>query len=76
MKDLQKQSFEALIERLEEISSQLDNNEAGLEESLKMFEEGIALTKECYSRLNKAEIKVTELKNDLERSIKIEVQQD
>ncbi len=76
MKDLQKKSFEELIERLEIISSELDNNSIGLEESLKMFEEGISLTKECYLRLNKAEVKVTELKNDLERSIKIEVQQD
>lgn len=76
MDDLEKKSFEELIQRLEFISSELDNNSVSLEESLKMFEEGIALTKECYLRLNKAEVKVTELKNDLEKSIKIEVQQD
>jgi exodeoxyribonuclease VII small subunit len=76
MDNLEKKSFEELIQRLEFISSELDNNSVSLEESLKMFEEGIALTKECYLRLNKAEVKVTELKNDLEKSIKIEVQQD
>ncbi len=76
MENVQEKSFEELLNRVQEISNLLDGNVVDLEESLKLYEEGIILTKECYSRLNKAELKITELKNDLERSIKIEVQQD
>lgn len=76
MENLQEKSFEELLNRVQEISNLLDGDVVDLEESLKLYEEGILLTKECYTRLNKAELKITELKNDLERSIKIEVQQD
>ncbi len=69
-------SFEDLLKRLQKISDLLDSNTIGLEESVKLYEEGVLLTKLCYEKLSEASIKVTELKGDLERSIKIDVQQD
>lgn len=63
-------SFESSLSRLEEISVQLESGEVGLEESIRLYEEGIALAKTCYSTLKNAELKVTELKKHLEENIK------
>jgi len=58
-------SFDSKLKRLEEISVQLENEEVTLEESLQLFEEGVLLSKECQEALNQAELKITELKNNL-----------
>lgn len=62
-------SFEESIERLEEISELLESDEVSLEDSIKLYEEGIKLSKYCYSVLDKAELKVTELNNQVEEEI-------
>lgn len=54
-----KRSFEQNMLRLEEIVSLLERGEAPLEESLKLFEEGTGLMKQCSTLLDKAEQKVT-----------------
>jgi exodeoxyribonuclease VII small subunit len=58
-------TFDAKLKRLEEISVQLENEETTLEESLQLFEEGVLLSKECQETLNHAELRITELKNNL-----------
>ncbi len=58
-------NFEASLNRLEEISSLLDGEDVGLEEAIKLYEEGITLSKKCSEILKNAEIKITELKKDL-----------
>lgn len=63
-------NFESSLSRLEEISEQLERGEVGLEESIRLYEEGIELAKLCYSTLKDAELKVTELKKQLEENIK------
>lgn len=57
--------FESKLSRLEEITSLLENNEVGLEESITLFEEGVKLSKECLSILEKAELKVKMLQKEL-----------
>ncbi|RJP69209.1 MAG: exodeoxyribonuclease VII small subunit [Ignavibacteriales bacterium] len=59
-------SFEDSLNRLEEISNLLDDEELGLDESIKLYEEGIELSKVCYTKLKEAELKVTTLKKNLE----------
>jgi exodeoxyribonuclease VII small subunit len=59
-------SFENKLARLEEITESLENNELGLEKSITLFEEGVALSKECLTILEKAELKVKILKKDLD----------
>lgn len=56
-----KRSFEQNMTRLEEIVSLLEKGEVPLEESLKLFEEGTGLMKQCSALLDKAEQKVTTL---------------
>ena len=58
-------NFEDKLARLEEITTSLENSEIGLEDSIKLFEEGVKLSKECLSVLEKAELKVTTLKKEL-----------
>ena len=62
--------FEASLLRLQEISDILDHGDVGLEESIKLYEEGIKLANSCYTVLRDAELKVSELKKQLESSIK------
>ena len=58
-------NFEEKLARLEEITTSLESSEIGLEDSIQLFEEGVKLSKECLSVLEKAELKVTTLKKDL-----------
>ena len=48
-------TFEQAIQRLEEIVALLESGKATLDESLKLFEEGTALTAFCTEALKTAE---------------------
>ncbi|MBV1881799.1 MAG: exodeoxyribonuclease VII small subunit [Pseudomonadales bacterium] len=50
--------FEKAIEELENLVEQMEEGELSLEASLKTFEAGIKLTRECQSALHNAEQKV------------------
>ena len=51
-------SFEEAMKRLEEIVRLLENGQVSLDESIKLYEEGVALVKLCNSRLDNAEHRV------------------
>lgn len=53
--------FEASLERLEKIVDTLEEGELSLEESLKIFEEGVSLTRSCQKALDEAEQRVKQL---------------
>ena len=55
---VKKQSFEDAMARLEAIVVQLEKGECGLDESLKLFEEGAKLAGQCEELLDQAEQKV------------------
>ena len=50
--------FEEAFKRLEQIVGNLESGDLSLEESMKLFEEGIGLTEACKSRLEDAEQKI------------------
>jgi exodeoxyribonuclease VII small subunit len=50
--------FEKKLTRLEELVRTMEKGELTLEDSLKNFEEGIKLSRECHVQLNEAEQKV------------------
>ncbi len=54
-------SFEEAIERLERIVELLEKGELPLEESLKLFEEGVSLYKFCNEKLDDVEQKIETL---------------
>ncbi len=51
-------SFNELLAELEQIVEQLENNDVPLEDSLKAFEKGVALTRSAQKLLAEAEQKV------------------
>ena len=51
--------FEASLQRLEEIVQRLESGDMPLEESLRVFEEGMKLVAFCSQKLEEAEKKVT-----------------
>lgn len=53
--------FEASLKELEEIVARMERGDLPLEESLKLFERGVALTRECRSSLDSAELRVRNL---------------
>ena len=54
-------SFEKKLARLEEIVQKMETGEMPLDDSLKLFEEGVRISKECNKELNEAEQKVKKL---------------
>jgi exodeoxyribonuclease VII small subunit len=57
-------TFESSLAELEKIVEQLENGELSLEDSLKLFETGVKLTRECRERLSDAERRIEVLMKD------------
>ena len=59
-------TFEAAMERLEEITRLLESGAEGLDESLKLYEEGVSLIRLCTQKLENAEqsVKVLQMRED------------
>lgn len=53
--------FEKKLSRLEEIVQKMEKGDLTLDDSLKLFEEGIKLSRDCQSQLTKAEAQVKKL---------------
>ena len=62
--------FEESIKKLESIVEQLEKGDLSLEESLKLFEEGVALSATCKKELDSAEGKVQMLIKQRDGSLK------
>jgi exodeoxyribonuclease VII small subunit len=54
-------SFEQAIKRLSEIVAKLEDGDLSLEDSLRLFEEGVKLSKVSQERLDNAQKKVEQL---------------
>lgn len=57
-------TFEASLNQLETIVRQLEAGDLPLEDSLKLFEKGVKLSRECRERLNEAERRIEVLLKD------------
>lgn len=51
-------SFESMIKKLESITDVMDSEQLTLEQSMKHYEEGIAICNKLYKALNEAEQKI------------------
>ena len=54
-------NFESALKRLEEISDLLENEDTPLEDSIKLFEEGIELKEFCEDKLKSAKLKINKI---------------
>ncbi len=53
-----KPEFERSLARLEEVVRRLENANLSLDEAMKLFEEGVELSRECQKQLEQAEGRV------------------
>ncbi len=59
-----KTTFENSLKELEKIVRRLEEGDSSLEDSLKLFEDGVRLSRECQERLNQAERRIEVLLKD------------
>ena len=64
-----KLNFEEVLARLEEIVRSLEGGEKSLDDSMKLYEEGVRLIRVCSSELEGAEAKIKILKETLSGDI-------
>ena len=64
MKKTEETTFEQALASLEKIVERLEKGELALEESLKLYEEGIRLSRLCHGKLEEAEGKIETLLKD------------
>ena len=65
-------TFEASLKELETIVKRLEEGDMPLDESLKLFETGVRLSRECRERLNNAERRIEVLMKEADGSISLE----
>jgi exodeoxyribonuclease VII small subunit len=53
-----KGDFEKSLTRLEEVVKRLENTDLSLDEAMKLFEEGVKLSRDCQKQLEEAEGRV------------------
>ena len=61
-----KKTFEQTLSALEKIVDELESGDLPLEKSLKKFDEGMALSRQCSAMLDETEKKVSQLLGDAE----------
>lgn len=64
--------FEDSLKKLEGIVEQMEKGELTLEDSLKLFEEGVGLSASCKEQLDAAEGRVQQLIKQRDGSLKVE----
>lgn len=57
-------TFEEAMKELEQVVAELEKGDLSLDNAISKFESGIKLSKECESKLEKAEKKINMLVND------------
>ncbi len=67
---MEKETFESSLKELESIVDKLEKGELSLEESLKLYEQGLKLVKFCSSQLDAAEKKIEILQKELNGQMK------
>ena len=65
-------SFEQSLKKLESIVEQLEKGDLPLEDSLKLFEQGVGLSAACKQELDAAEGKIQTLVKQRDGSLKTE----
>jgi exodeoxyribonuclease VII small subunit len=58
------ETYEKKIEQLRTIIEKIEDGNTSLEESMRLYEQGALLVKQCESLLAEAELKITTLSRD------------
>ncbi len=65
-------TFEQALGRLEEIVRKMEDGEVSPDRSLTLFEEGVALSRHCATKLGQAEQRVAKLLQDADGTLRDE----
>jgi len=60
-----KETYETKVEQLRQIIEKIEDGNTGLDDSIKLYEQGAVLVKQCETMLNEAELKITTLSRDV-----------
>jgi exodeoxyribonuclease VII small subunit len=58
------ETYETRVERLKEIICRIEDGNTSLDESIRLYEQGAVLVKQCETMLAEAELKITTLSRD------------
>ena len=58
------ETYETKIEQLRKIIEKIDDGTTSLDESMRLYEQGAVLVKQCEDMLHEAEVKITTLSRD------------
>ena len=67
------QKFADALKRLEEIVNNLEQGEVPLEETVKLFQEGISLAKLCKNKLQSAEKEIQKIVKDSDGEFQLSI---
>ena len=61
---IMKETYETKTEQLRQIIEKIEDGKTGLDESMRLYEQGAVLVKQCEIMLAEAEIRITTLSRD------------
>ncbi|MEI8331890.1 MAG: exodeoxyribonuclease VII small subunit [Methanomicrobiales archaeon] len=59
-----KETYETKIEQLRQIIEKIEDGKTGLDESMRLYEQGAVRVKQCETMLAEAEVRITTLSRD------------
>ena len=59
------ETYETKVEQLKKIIEKIEDGNTRLDESIRLYEQGATLVKQCETILNDAEVKITILSRDV-----------
>jgi exodeoxyribonuclease VII small subunit len=59
-----KETYETKVEQLKQIIEKIEDGNTGLDESMRLYEQGSVLVKQCEVMLTEAELKILTLSRD------------
>lgn len=62
---IMKETYETKTEQLRQIIEKIEDGKTGLDESMRLYEQGAVLVKQCETMLAEAEIRITTLSRDV-----------
>ena len=64
IKDIPNLNFETALKKLEEVVSQIESSDANLDDSINVYEYGVALKKHLYNKLDEAKMKIDKISEE------------
>jgi exodeoxyribonuclease VII small subunit len=58
------ETYEQSIEKLKQIIEKIEDGNTSLDESIRLYEQGAVLVRQCETMLSEAEVKITTLSQD------------